>query len=302
MPAAVLPFRSAAAARRATWSLLEMARAGHEPEPLGILLVDEESGELTLRLRQIDTEEPGLGETEDRESGFRNDREDRESDLHNLEEQEADFLAALGPDLEAKAREAGGQALLASLEDSLSGFLRIGDRQATGYTGDARHTVDKLFDEHVDRDIRPFLTHLPFYALRAAATKFGDEFDPEQVSEPLSWMRTPAGLRLQEGMFIAQVIGRSMEPLIPDGSYCIFRAPVVGSRQGKRLLIEQTGGQGADPASRYTIKRYTSHKTESEDGSWEHAAIRLEPLNPEFEAFDLAAGDFRVIAEFVGVL
>src|SRR6185437_8930506 len=109
MPAAVLPFRSAAAARRATWSLLEVARAGHGPEPLGILLVDEESGDLTLRLREMDFEE--------------------------LQEQEADFLLALGPDLEAKAREAGGQALLASLEDSLSGFLRIGDRQAIGYTG-----------------------------------------------------------------------------------------------------------------------------------------------------------------------
>jgi len=286
MPAAVLPFRSAAAARRATWSLLEIARAGHDPEPLGILLVDEESGELTLRLR-----EPGSGETENRENGFQ-----------EMEEQEADFLAALGPDLEAKARESGGLALLASLEDSLSGFLRIGDRQAIAYSGDARHTVDKLFDEHVDRDIRPFVTHLPLYALRAAATKFGDEFDPEQVAEPLSWMRPPAGLRPQEGMFIAQVAGRSMEPLIPDGSYCIFRAPVVGSRQGKRLLIEQTGGLGADPASRYTVKRYTSRKTESEDGSWEHAAIRLEPLNPEFEAFDLAPGDFRVIAEFVRVL
>jgi hypothetical protein len=281
MPAAVLRFRSAAAARRATWSLLEMARAGRQTEPLGILLVDDESGELTLRLRDVDADEPAFDQ---------------------LQEQEADFLAALGPDLEAKARDAGGQALLASLEDSLSGFLRIGGRQAVEYSGDARHTVNKLFDEHVDRGVRPFVTHLPLYALRAAATKFGDEFDPEQVSEPLSWMRAPAGLRPREGMFIAQVTGRSMEPLIPDGSYCVFRAPVAGSRQGKRLLIEQTGGQGADPASRYTVKRYTSRKTESEDGSWEHASIRLEPLNPEFEAFDLAPGDFRVIAEFVRVL
>jgi hypothetical protein len=281
MPAAVLPFRSAAAARRATWSLLEMARAGHGPKPWGILLVDADSGELTLRLRQASAEEPAFSD---------------------LEEQEADFLAALGPDLEAKAREAGGHALLASLEDSLSGFLRIGERQAIGYSGEARFTADKLFDEHVDRDVRPFVTHLPLYALRAAATKFGDEFDPAEMAEPLSWMRAPAGLRVQEGMFVAQVTGRSMEPLIPDGGYCIFRAPVVGSRQGKRLLIEQTGGQGADPASRYTVKRYTSRKTETEDGSWEHAAIRLEPLNPEFEAFDLAPGDFRVIAEFVSVL
>jgi phage repressor protein C with HTH and peptisase S24 domain len=40
-------------------------------------------------------------------------------------------------------------------------------------------------------------------------------------------------------MFVAQVVGRSMEPLIPDGSLCIFRHGVRGSRQGKRLLIEK---------------------------------------------------------------
>ncbi len=91
-----------------------------------------------------------------------------------------------------------------------------------------------------------------------------------------------------------------MEPLIPDGSYCIFRAPVTGTRQGKRLLIEQTGG--ADPSSRYTVKRYTSRKAVDDNDSWEHTNIRLEPLNPEFEAFDLGEGDFRVIAEFVQVL
>jgi phage repressor protein C with HTH and peptisase S24 domain len=142
---------------------------------------------------------------------------------------------------------------------------------------------------------------LPFYGLRAAATKFGEEFDQTQVTEPEAWLRAPRGVRLSEGMFVAQVVGRSMEPLIPDGSYCIFRGPVIGSRQGKRLLIEQTG-VSADLAGRYTVKRYSSVKTMNDDGTWQHDRIRLEPLNPEFEAFDLASGEFKVIAEFVQVL
>ena len=72
----------------ATWSLLEIARPGHPPEPLGILLVDQETSELALRLRD-------------------------ESDFADLEEQEADYLAALTSDLEAKGLEprAGGHAL-----------------------------------------------------------------------------------------------------------------------------------------------------------------------------------------------
>jgi hypothetical protein len=278
MPAAVIPFRSAtSAARRATWSLLEVARTGFPPEPLGILLVDDETGALSLRLKD-------------------------QADFEDLDEQDADYLAALTSDLEAKGREPGrGRALLASLEDSLSNFLRIGDRTAIEYSGVASQTVNRLFDEYVDSEVRPFVTHLPFYGLRAAATKFGEEFDQAEVSEPEAWVRVPRGVRLTEGMFVAQVVGRSMEPLIPDGSYCLFRGPVVGSRHGKRLLIEQTGGRGAD-AGRYTVKRYTSRKTTNADGSWQHESIRLEPLNPEFEAFELGAGDFRVIAEFVQVL
>jgi hypothetical protein len=42
-------------------------------------------------------------------------------------------------------------------------------------------------------------------------------------------------------MFVAHVEGRSMEPRIPDGSLNIFRAPVVGSRQGKIVLVELIG-------------------------------------------------------------
>ena len=102
-------------------------------------------------------------------------------------------------------------------------------------------------------------------------------------------------------MFIAHVVGRSMEPLIPDGGLCVFRAPVVGSRQGMKLLIEQFGA--SSDSARYTIKRYTSTKDYNvEDDTWNHARIRLEPLNPEFEAFTLRPDEFRVIAEFIKVL
>ncbi len=252
---------------------------------MGILFVDEETGHLAARLL-----------------------DDR--DFDGLDEQDADYLEALEADLQAKGREpGGGQALLDSLEGSLSGFLRISDRTAIEYSGDPDHTVSRLFDKHVDGKVRPFHTHLPLYGLRAAATKFGEEFDPAEGGDPDRWVRAPRGLRLTIGMFVAQVVGRSMEPLIPDGSYCLFRGPVTGSRQGKRLLIEQTGGRGkdgqsgsADLASRYTVKRYTSRKVADPDGGWQHESIRLEPLNPEFEAFKLGPGDFRVIAEFVQVL
>jgi len=205
--------------------------------------------------------------------------------------EDPEYLEALSDDFELKLRELGGRSFLDWMEETLSGFLVLSDRElARG------RSLDELYEDHVDAKVLRYETHLPVYSLRAAATKFGNE-DSVEVE---NWKRVP-GVRLTEGMFIARVVGRSMEPLIPDGSLCVFRAPVVGSRQGKKLLIEQFGSV-ADSA-RYTIKRYTSTKNYNfEEETWDHAEIRLEPLNPEFESFTLGPNDFHVIAEFVKVL
>jgi SOS-response transcriptional repressor LexA len=274
MPAAVIPIGSAKRPNdgHATWSLLELARPGANPLPLGILLVDDANGKLTLRLRGCAT-------------------------LDDLEEEEIDILDFLETDLLEKAHESGGKALLDSLEDTLSNFLRIGDRTAVAYAGDPQKMADRLFDEHVDASVQPFVTHLPVYSLRAAATRFGEGMQSEQEG----WVRAPAHLTLHDSMFVARVVGRSMEPLIADGSLCVFRTGVTGTRQGKRLLIEQFGE--TDFAARYTVKRYTSKKrADAENEAWGHGRIRLEPLNREFQAFDLGPDEFRVIAEFVAVL
>jgi hypothetical protein len=280
MPAAITSIDSPRTAavpqkRRGIWSLLEVALPGAGPVPFGILLVDEQSDRLSLRMC---------------ESGA----------IEDLEEDETNILDFLAEDLLGKANEQGGSALLDTLEESLSHFLRIGDRTAISWTGDAQVAADRLFEEYVDAEIRPFVRHLPFYTLQAAATKFGEGMESERDG----WVRVPGRLRLTENMFVARVVGRSMEPLIPDGSLCVFRAGVTGSRQGKRLLIEKFDEN--DYAARYTIKRYSSVKTQLnpgyEDASWEHAAVRLDPLNPDFEAFELGPDGFRVIAEFIEVL
>jgi hypothetical protein len=92
-----------------------------------------------------------------------------------------------------------------------------------------------------------------------------------------------------------------MLPLIPDGALCVFRRNVAGSREGKRVLIENFT-ESAEGLNRYTVKRYHSVKRQLEDGSWEHELIRLDPLNPEFESWELEPGQIQVIGEFVRVL
>jgi len=255
--------------------LLALALRGEPERNIGVLLRDSETGQVYPRIRDHWEEIRDLGE--------------------------AEWLKALGEDFEAKIREMGGDAFLRSLEDSLSNTLRLSQRTAVT-VDDFPRALARLFEEHVEaarvesEEVQPFVTHLPLYSLQAAATKFGEDRDVEAEG----WVKAPAKLRLTSDMFVGRVVGRSMEPRIPDGSLCVFRKGVVGSRQGKLVLVERMGI--TDTSARYTIKKYTSQKRRTGEEEWEHAAVRLEPLNKEFEGFDLKEGEARVIAEFIQVL
>jgi SOS-response transcriptional repressor LexA len=246
--------------------------------PFGIVLAEEAGGPPTMRFRDL-------------------------SCFEELDEEQIDILDFLPDDLAAKGREMGGVPLIESLEDSLSHFIRISDRARIAFSSGAQATVDRLFDEHVDATPRKFITHLPLYSLRAAATKFGESMDAGGLGTEEGWVRVPEKMRLDTGMFVARVVGRSMEPRIPDGSLCAFRAPVVGSRQGRLLLIEMLDVD--DASQRYTVKKYARRaelRNQLVEGAEREGRIRLEPLNKEFEAFELTADRYRVVAEFVQVL
>ena len=110
----------------------------------------------------------------------------------------------------------------------------------------------------------------------------------------------PPELRLDSEMFVARIQGHSMEPKIPDGSLCVFRRNVVGSRNGKLVLVRDS--ELADE-NRYTVKRYKSEKRMTED-EFVHTRIRLESLNPAYASWDLDedSSKYEVVAEFVCVL
>jgi phage repressor protein C with HTH and peptisase S24 domain len=143
---------------------------------------------------------------------------------------------------------------------------------------------------------------VPLVPLKAAAGLFGEPHNLE--SREFEWVAIDSHKRLRAGMFVAQVIGKSMEPTIPDGSYCLFASPVEGSRQGKTVLVELRDGRAPENGERYTVKRYESQKTAKGD-SWEHSRITLKPINPAFEGIELTGDDadkLRVVAECVEVI
>ncbi|MBL7130905.1 MAG: DEAD/DEAH box helicase family protein [Candidatus Omnitrophica bacterium] len=146
-----------------------------------------------------------------------------------------------------------------------------------------------------------YTEYLPVYSLAAAAGKFGEGSDVHEEG----WVKANIGRKLNKKMFVAKVTGHSMEPLIPDNSYCVFRADVVGSRQGKIVLAQHHDIRDVDTRSRYTIKRYKSEKKFGKDDTWRHEKIILEPLNKEYDPIILSnnvEGKFKIIAEFVAVL
>ena len=147
---------------------------------------------------------------------------------------------------------------------------------------------------------------VPLTTLSAAAGAFSEEqmgFD-ELVQWAQEWIAWEDHPRFEAGMFVARVRGRSMEPEIPDGAYCLFRPPKVGSRQGRRVLVWHSGISDPLTSGHYTLKIYTSKKAIEEEG-FRQTKIVLKPLNPEFEPIVLTAadeGDVRIVAEFVSVL
>lgn len=143
---------------------------------------------------------------------------------------------------------------------------------------------------------------LPLIPLKAAAGAFSESQD---VGDEWDWVEIDTGHKLRPGMFVSQVVGKSMEPTIPDDSYCIFRTPVEGTRQGKIVLVQLRDDTDPETGGRYTVKRYQSEKAVLEDGTWRHVKISLKPLNAEFKPIEFTAddeGNVSVIAEFIEVI
>lgn len=111
--------------------------------------------------------------------------------------------------------------------------------------------------------------------------------------------------KLNRNMFFVQAVGHSMEPVIHDGDYCVFRANPAGSRQGKIVLAEHHNYYDADYTGSYSIKTYTSKKSFDTEGNWIHEEIVLQPKNPDYSPIVIEeenADEFRIVGEFVGIL
>jgi SOS-response transcriptional repressor LexA len=148
-----------------------------------------------------------------------------------------------------------------------------------------------------------YRTCVPLVPLKAAAGGFGE---PSFIEDgQWEWVEVDSQRQLRAGMFVAQVVGKSMEPLVPDGAHCLFTSPVTGSRQGRVVLVALRDETDPETGERFTIKRYESEKVTAGDGAWRHVRVTLKPRNPAFSPIVLTSddeGQVQVIAELVEVL
>ena len=156
-------------------------------------------------------------------------------------------------------------------------------------------------------DVKPFMNAVPLLDVKVAA----GGFSPDQVvSDDLGeydWVELTGRTKPAKDIFVAQVVGESMNRQIRNGAYCVWRLRPAGTRQGKTVLAQHRDLQDPESGARYTVKVYESEKEQFDDGTWRHRRIRLKPSSndPSFgtlEFADLEEGELEIVAELVEVL
>ena len=153
-------------------------------------------------------------------------------------------------------------------------------------------------------DAIPFQTALPVVPLKMAAGAFsGTQLDDKSAWE---WA-IPEGVSIGPDMFIAQVVGESMNRRIPNGAWCVFRANPVGTRNSKIVLAQHRDISDPETGGSFTVKVYSSEKEADAEDGWRHVRITLSPSSsdPSFRPIVVRPSEDQpvtIIAELVAVL
>jgi type III restriction enzyme len=151
----------------------------------------------------------------------------------------------------------------------------------------------------------PYQNCVPLLDLKAAA----GGFSPTQAVDvaDYEWAEPTGRHKPSPSLFIAQVVGESMNRRIPNGAWCLWRLNPSGTRQGKVVLAQHRKLEDPELGGTYTVKVYHSEKVAQGEDSWKHSRIVLKPdsTNSTFQPiiFETAEdGELTVVAELVEVL
>ena len=161
------------------------------------------------------------------------------------------------------------------------------------------------------KDVKPFENCIPALDLKVAAGHFtSGEVEPHHLAKTdpgrFDWVSIP-GREPRADLFVAQVVGESMNRRIPNGAWCLWKLNPSGSRERKIVLAQHRDISDPEHGGHYTVKVYSSEKVRDEDGSWRHLSVKLSPdSNDEsFKPIVLSAlsdSSLAIIAELQEVL
>jgi DUF2075 family protein len=150
--------------------------------------------------------------------------------------------------------------------------------------------------------VKPYVNAVPLVDITAAAGNFSNL----QIHSDFEWIELPFNVAAKKGYFVCKVLGESMNKIIPNGSYCLFREYEGGTRNGEIVLVESTEIHDSEFGSGYTVKEYNSLKEVGEN-EWSHQSITLKPMSysEEYKSIELSGDEltsFKVIGIFERVL
>lgn len=171
--------------------------------------------------------------------------------------------------------------------------LLLAAQQSPRVVVESREAADGMpFKIVRPRATERYVTCVPLIGIDLAASGLM----PGPTDPTVTWVSLGKPRKLHKNLFVTRVVGRSMEPRIPDGSYCLFDARLSGDLQNRTLLVQHGGIHDADTGTSYTVKRLERVSPKR---------VRLLPDNPDYAPIEIReteAADLRVVAEFVEVL
>ena len=154
-------------------------------------------------------------------------------------------------------------------------------------------------------EVVPYENAVPLYELKVAAGRFSE--DQVVTEADCEWVALDGRLSPAPDLFVAQVVGESMNRRIPNGAWCVWRLNPSGTRQGKVVLAQHRDINDPEHGGQYTVKVYDSEKEATQDGGWQHTRITLKPDSTD-AAFtpivleNLEDGELTIVAELLEVL
>jgi type III restriction enzyme len=143
-----------------------------------------------------------------------------------------------------------------------------------------------------------FLSALPVYELAEKTVNWGSDVEPAVVG----WARVPRR-PLDVDMFVARVVGHSMEPGIPEGAWGLFRSfptdglPSPTALDERRVVARLSSGTDVETGT-YTLKRWKVTKVAM---SGEVIEVALRPDNRALQSHIVTPADrmVHVVAEYL---